>query len=45
MAYLEFDHVSFVDGPIKVLHDISLTIDKGEFISIVGPSGSGKSTF
>lgn len=26
------------------LHDISLTMDKGQFVSIVGPSGSGKST-
>ncbi|MDF2699901.1 MAG: putative amino acid transporter ATP-binding protein [Haloplasmataceae bacterium] len=28
----------------KVLHDINLTIDTGETISIIGPSGSGKST-
>lgn len=27
-----------------VLHDISLTIDSGEFVAIVGPSGNGKST-
>lgn len=30
--------------PVYALKDINLTIDKGEFISIVGPSGSGKST-
>ena len=29
---------------IKVLHDISFSINSGEFIAIMGPSGSGKST-
>jgi ABC-type nitrate/sulfonate/bicarbonate transport system ATPase subunit len=29
---------------VEALHDISFTLQKGEFISIVGPSGCGKST-
>jgi lipoprotein-releasing system ATP-binding protein len=32
-------------GPLSILNDVSLTMDPGEALSIVGPSGSGKSTF
>ena len=32
------------DGGIKALDDCSLTVNRGEVVSIIGPSGSGKST-
>jgi nitrate/nitrite transport system ATP-binding protein len=46
--YLKLDHIgkSFARGGqvSEVLRDIRLTIDKGEFVSIIGHSGCGKST-
>lgn len=38
------DDVHFSYSEKEILHGISMTIHKGEFIALVGPSGSGKST-
>ncbi len=47
-SYLQIDHLSktFTRGSqqTEVLHDITLTIDQGDYVSIIGHSGCGKST-
>ncbi len=44
MKLLEMNHVKKSFGDLAVLKDISLYVEEGEVVSIIGPSGSGKST-
>ena len=41
---IEVKNLSFSYGNRPVLHDISFSVEKGEFLSILGPNGVGKST-
>src|SRR6201991_3382868 len=47
-AYLKLDHIdkTFTRGAAttEVLKDVSLTIEKGDYVSIIGHSGCGKTT-
>ena len=44
MKVLELNHVEKSFGDLPVIKDISLEVEEGEILSIIGPSGSGKST-
>ena len=44
MALLEIKDLSAAYTNLKVLHDINLSVEKGEVVSLIGSSGSGKST-
>ena len=48
MEILKVEHLSKFygkgDAMVKALNDVSFTVQKGEFVAIVGASGSGKST-
>ena len=44
MAFLTLEGVSKEFGTFTAVRDVTLTIDKGEFVSLLGPSGCGKTT-
>ena len=44
MSLLELKDVSKIYGDLHALDHVSLTVEQGEWIAIMGPSGSGKST-
>ena len=44
MSLLEMKNIKKSFNGVEVLKDISLTVEKGEVLGIIGPSGSGKST-
>ncbi len=43
-ALIAVEHVSFLFNGVKVIEDVSFTIDRGDFVALIGPNGSGKTT-
>ncbi|MCL7455213.1 MAG: ATP-binding cassette domain-containing protein, partial [Anaerolineae bacterium] len=44
MAYLKLEGVHKSFGGLKAIHDVSLGVQQGEILGLIGPNGSGKTT-
>ena len=44
MSLLELQGVGARYGPVKVLHEVSLTVGEGELVAVLGANGAGKTT-
>lgn len=44
VAAVELEHVSVSFGPVVALEDVTLRVERGEFLGVVGPNGAGKTT-
>jgi branched-chain amino acid transport system ATP-binding protein len=44
LSLLELQSVGARYGPVQVLHDVTLAVDEGEFVAVLGANGAGKTT-
>ncbi|MCK9263637.1 MAG: ATP-binding cassette domain-containing protein, partial [Deltaproteobacteria bacterium] len=43
-SLLSIEHLSIFYGRIQALHDVSIHLEQGEIVSVLGANGAGKST-